>query len=326
MTLILNGDNVKTVLNMKDCMEIVEKAFVEQTNGTAVMPLRTNIKPPDGLSLYMPAYLKNMGALAVKVVTAFKDNPKKFNIPTVLGKVLLQNDKTGDVICIMDGAYLTAVRTGAASGIATKYLARKDKDQTAGVFGAGVQAKMQLWAVSEARDISKAYVYDISNEAVDKFIREMSIKLEIDIIKAVSPDMILEEADIICTATSSLTPVFNGKEVKGGTHINGIGSHTPNARELDTEIIVRSKLIGDSKEACFKEAGDIMIPLEEGEIDESFFHAELGEIITGKKDGRKTRSEITIFKSNGLAIQDAAAAKLIYEKAVEKGIGVNVEI
>jgi alanine dehydrogenase len=325
MTLILNRNDVISVLQMSDCMDVVEKAFAELANGTAVLPLRTGIKPPDGISLYMPAYLKEMGALACKVVTVFKDNPIKHNMPTTIGKVLLQDINTGDVICIMDGGYLTAVRTGAASGVATKYLAREDKNQVAGIFGAGVQAKMQLWAVTTARDIGKAIVYDISEDAMNKFISEMSSKLNIGIVKAKSPEEVLQ-ADIICTASSSATPLFDGKLVKDGTHINGIGSHAPAMRELDTEIIRRSLFIGDSREACFSEAGDIMIPVSEGAIKESHFYAELGEIITGKKKGRTNNAMITLFKSNGLAIQDAAAAKVVYEKAVAKGIGTKVEI
>ena len=325
MCLILNRENVISVLDMRDCMDVVENAFAELTNGTAVLPLRINITPPDGLSLYMPAYLQELGALACKVVTVYKNNPQKFNIPTVIGKVLLQNPENGDVICIMDGGYLTAVRTGAASGVATKFLAREDDNQTVGIYGAGVQAKMQLWAVTVARKISKAYVYDISDDAAEKFVTSMRRKLNLDIVKAKNPDELLE-TDIICTATSSPTPIFDGKKVREGTHINGIGSHTPNARELDTEIVKRSKFIGDSKEACFKEAGDIMIPLKNGEIEESHFYAELGEIITGVKDGRINDKEITLFKSNGLAIQDAATAKLIYDRAVDAGIGTEVEI
>lgn len=325
MTLILNRNDVISVLQMQDCMDVVEKAFAELANGTAVLPLRTGIKPPDGISLYMPAYLKEMGALACKVVTVYKDNPVKHNMPTTIGKVLLQDINTGDVICIMDGGYLTAVRTGAASGVATKYLAREDKNQVAGIFGAGVQAKMQLWAVATARDIGKAIVYDISPEAVDKFVTEMSAKLNIGIVKAKSPEDVLQ-ADIICTASSSATPLFDGKLVKDGTHINGIGSHAPAMRELDTEIIRRSLFIGDSREACFSEAGDIIIPVNEGAIKESHFYGELGEIITGKKKGRTSSSMITLFKSNGLAIQDAATAKVIYERALAKGIGVKVDI
>lgn len=325
MTLILNRNDVISVLQMSDCMEVVEKAFAELANGTAVLPLRTGIKPPDGVSLYMPAYLKGMGALACKVVTVYKDNPVRHKMPTTIGKVLLQDINTGDVVCIMDGGYLTAVRTGAASGVATKFLARKDKNQVAGIFGAGVQAKMQLWAVTIARDVSKAIVYDVSDDAVNKFISEMSLKLNIEILKAKSPEDVLQ-ADVICTATSSASPLFDGKLVKAGTHINGIGSHAPAMRELDTEIIKRSLFVGDSREACFSEAGDIMIPVSEGAIKDSHFYADLGEIITGRKIGRTDDSIITLFKSNGLAIQDVATAKIVYEKAIAQGIGKSVEI
>jgi ornithine cyclodeaminase/alanine dehydrogenase len=273
----------------------------------------------------MPAYLKEMKALACKVVTVYKNNPSKYNIPTTIGKLLLQNPDTGEVICIMDAGYLTAVRTGAASGVAVKYLAKKGKNLTAGIFGAGVQAKMQLWAIAHARKISTVYVYDVNFAAVEKFINEMSTKVSAEIIPAAVADEVLN-SDIICTATSSSVPLFDGNNIKPGTHINGIGSHTPNARELDETIIKRSKFIGDSKTACLNEAGDIMIPLKDKVIDESHFYAELGEIITCKKPGRINDEEITIFKSNGLAIQDAAAAKIVYDRAIEKGVGIEADI
>jgi ornithine cyclodeaminase/alanine dehydrogenase len=320
MPLLLTREDVMSVLDMPACMDAVEKAFAEMANGTAVLPLRIAITPPDGLALYMPAYLKEMGALACKVVTVYKKNPERFSMPTTIGKVLLQNPESGEVVCIMDGGYLTAVRTGAASGVATRYLARAGKGQVAGIFGAGVQARMQLWAVAVARELSGATVFDVSGEAADAFIAEMGPKLDLDITRAGSPDEILS-ADIICTATSSPTPVFDGAGLRDGMHINGIGSHTPGARELDTEAVRRSKLVGDSREACFTEAGDIMIPIEEGAFDETHFYAELGEVVTGKKQGRADEEEITLFKSNGLAIQDAAAAKLVYDRAVQGGIG-----
>ena len=326
MPLLLSRQDVIKVLDMKDCMEVVEKAFAEMSNGTAIMPLRTPITPPDGLSLYMPAYLKELGALACKIVAVYKNNPKKYNLPVTVGKVLLQDPNTGDVLCIMDGGYLTAVRTGAASGVATKYLARKASGQVAGIFGAGVQAKTQLWAVAEARKLSRALVYDVVDEAVKSFIAEMSKKLGIEVVKASSADQILKECDIICTATSSATPIFDGAKVREGCHINGIGSHTPGARELDTTIVKRSVFVADSYEACLKEAGDIMIPISEGAIDKSHMKAELGEIITGRKPARSNDREITLFKSNGLAIQDAATAKVVYDRAVAAGIGVRVNI
>ncbi len=324
--LLLNQNDVIKVLDMAQCMKAVEKAFAELASGTAILPLRINLFTPEGLALYMPAYLKEMGALACKVVTSYVNNPAKHNLPTILGKVLLQDPETGDVLCIMDGGYLTAVRTGAASGVATRYLARKDRRQKVGIFGAGAQGRTQLWAMTIARDIARAYIYDVSDEAVSRFIADMAPRLRLDIVRAVSPEEILKETDIICTATSSPTPLFDGRKVREGTHINAVGSHTPKARELDTAIIKRSKIIADSYDACLKEAGDIIVPIREGVIDKSHLRAELGEVIIGKKPARTDAREITLFKSNGLAIQDVAAARLVYEKAMHAGIGTSIEL
>ncbi len=324
--LLLNQNEVMRVLDMAQCIDAVEKAFVELASGTAVLPPRINLFTEEGLGLYMPAYLKGMGALACKVVASYINNPAKHSLPTILGKILLQEPETGDVICIMDGGYLTAVRTGAASGVATRYLAREDRGQKVGVFGAGVQARTQLQAITIARSIAGAYEYDVSYESVSRFIREITEKLQLEIIRAASPDQILAEANIICTASSSPAPLFDGSKVREGTHINGVGSHTPNARELDTDIIQRLKVIADSYDACLNEAGDIMSPIQEGAIDKSHLYAELGEVITGKKPGSANAREITLFKSNGLAIQDVAAAKLVYDKAVQVCVGTSVEL
>jgi ornithine cyclodeaminase/alanine dehydrogenase len=326
MPLLLTKEDVVRVLDMRDCMNVVEKAFAELASGTAVLPLRIGIAPPDGVSLYMPAYLKQMGALACKVVTVYKNNPTRHNLPTIIGKVLLQDPATGEVTCIMDGGYLTAVRTGAVSGLATKYLARTDMGQVAAIVGAGVQAKMQLWAMATTRELSRAYVYDVSADALSAFIPEMSAKLRLEILPADSPAQMLAVADIVCTASSSSTPLFDGSLVRPGTHINGIGSHSPNARELDTAIIQRSRVVVDSVEACLKEAGDIMIPLQEGAISQAHIQTELGDVVLGRKPARTNAQEITLFKSVGLAIQDAAAAQLVYERARQAGVGQNVVI
>lgn len=325
MVLLLNRNDVMSVLEMSDCIDYLEKAFTEHANGTAVLPLRIAITPPDGLSLYMPAYLKDMDTLACKIVTVYKNNPKDHNMPTTIGKVMLQDPKTGDVTCIMDGGYLTAVRTGAVSGLATKYLARDEEGMSAAVFGAGAQAKMQLWGVCEARNIARAMVYDAIPEAAVAFAKEMGEKLGIPIEVADDMDRMFA-ADIICAATSSATPLFDGDKLKSGTHLNGIGSHSPKARELDSTTIQRSLLIADSYEACLNECGDIMIPIEEGCISQDHIHADLGEIVTGKKPARTSDEQITLFKSNGLAIQDAATARLIYDRAMAAGIGTNVDI
>ncbi len=325
MTLILSQKEVAQVLNMKDCMQVVESGFLEFDQGTAIQPLRNNIHSDKGISLYMPAYLGKMKALACKVVTVFKGNPTDYKMPVILGKVLLQDPNTGAVICIMDGSYLTAVRTGASSGVATKHLAQDKANMVAGIIGTGVQAKMQLAAIAEARDIKKVIVYDISKVAAQEFVKEINSEFVMDFEIANHPDEVLK-ADIICTVTSSPVPVFDGNKIRPGTHINAIGSHTPETREIDSAIVVKSKFVGDSKEACFSEAGDFIIPLGNKEISESHFYSELGEIISNKKAGRVSSDEITIFKSTGLAIQDAATAQLVYEKAMKMGIGTEIEI
>ena len=325
MPLLLSKDMVASLLTMAECIEAVEKAFAELAEGTAVLPLRTSIPSPGGISLYMPAFLRGEQALACKVVAVFKDNPEKHRLPTTTGTILLQDAETGRVCCIMDGEYLTAVRTGAASGVATRHLARQEAGQSAGIFGAGVQARMQRLAVAEVRRLSRACVYDPDAEAAANFAREMSARLGLEVVAAASPSE-AARADILCTATTSPRPVFAGGEVREGAHVNGIGSHTPEARELDGELIRRARLVGDSREACFRESGDIILPLREGLIGEEHFHAELGEIVTGRKPGRLSNREITVFKSNGLAIQDAAAASLVYRKALAAGVGVRIEL
>lgn len=325
MPLMLNRDEVRTVLRMDECIDAHEKAFNEMAAGTAVLPLRTPITPPGGLSLYMPAYLQEMNALACKVVTVYKENPAGHGLPVVIGTVLLQDASTGQVICIMDGGYLTAVRTGAVSGLATRYLAREDEGQVVSIYGAGVQARMQLWAVCEVRDVTRAMVSDLVPEAAYSFANEMSDTLGIPV-EVQDDEGALLEADIICAATSSPDPIFDGSKVKEGTHINGIGSHAPATREMDGEIVKRSLLIADSYEACLNEAGDIMIPISEGVIDENHIHAELAEIVAGQKESRTSADQITLFKSNGLAIQDAATAKLVYERAREQKIGTEIDL
>jgi alanine dehydrogenase len=325
MPLLLNRDQVASLLSMAECIEAVERAFAELAEGTAVQPLRTAIPAPGGISLYMPAFLRGQQALACKVVAVFRDNPSKHRLPTTTGTILLQDAETGRVCCIMDGEHLTAMRTGAASGVATRHLARRESGQTAGIFGAGVQARMQLLAVAEVRRLSRAWVYDPAPEAAAAFAREMSRRLDLEVV-ASSSAAETARADILCTATTSSRPVFSGGEVREGAHVNGIGSHTPEARELDGELIRRARLVGDSREACFRESGDILLPLREGLIGEEHFQAELGEIVTGRKPGRLSEREITVFKSNGLAIQDAAAAGLVYRKALAAGIGLTVEL
>ncbi len=323
MALVLTRKNVEELLTMKDAMSAVEGAFRQYALGKAIMPLRTTIRIAHykGVNLGMPAYVGgDMDALGLKVVSVYGDNPEKYNLPTVLATVLLNDPKTGDLLAIMDGSWLTAMRTGAVSGVATQYLAREDAT-TVAVFGAGVQARTQLMAVCEARKMTTARVYDPVSELQARYCQEMSERLGIEAIPVSSPRAALEGADVIVAASSAKEPLFDGEWLSPGVHINGVGSHAPAARELDTATILKSKLVVDQREAALAEAGDVIIPINEGRMTADHIYAELGEVVAGMKEARTNRDEITVFKSVGLAIQDVATATKVYQLAKEKGIG-----
>jgi alanine dehydrogenase len=220
----------------------------------------------------------------------------------------------------MDAGFLTAVRTGAVSGVATKYLARADASR-AGIFGAGVQAKAQLRGLCAVRGIRAAAVYDIDAARARSYAEEMSEELGLSVVPAESPRAAVEGMDVVVVASSASQPVFDGDWLVPGQHINGIGSHSPQARELDTKTVQRSKVIADFPEACLVEAGDFIIPIKEGAIGKDHIHAGLGDIVAGLKPGRQNADEITLFKSVGLALQDVSTAHLVYQKARQAGVG-----
>ena len=327
MTLLLSRSDVEKALSMEDSVRLLERGFVELGEGRVDMPQRPVIFLPDkdGLAAFMPALVKEMDALAIKTVTAFKGNPKK-GLPTIFGTVTLLDTETGIPLSIMDGGYLTAVRTGAASGVATKYLA-KENARIAAIFGAGVQGVTQLEAICTVRNIAEVRVFDTDRKAAEKFARETGGHGPIpDNVKVVdSPKDALAGADVVATATTSPTPIFDGDDLSPGVHINGVGSHAPKMRELDTKTIVRSKIVCDSVDACLAEAGDLLIPIEEGAFKESDIYGGLADVISGKLPGRKDDEEVTLYKSVGLAFQDAVTALHTYEKAKSEGLGVEFE-
>jgi ornithine cyclodeaminase/alanine dehydrogenase len=327
LVLILTRQDIRRVLTMGDAISAVEDAFRELSSGAAVMPTRIGLSIPekDGWMGAMPAYLGRTNALVTKIVTSYGGNPSKHNLPTVMAIIVLNNPETGKPEAVLEGGFITAVRTGAASGVATKYLARKDA-RVVGIFGAGTQARTQLEAIREVRDVRSAIVYDIIKERAERFAEEMSSSLGIGISAVGSPERALEGSDVVVTASTSKTPVFDGDNLKEGTHINAIGSFTPDARELDDSTVRRSKIVVDSLQAALAEAGDIVIPMRSGAIQRSQIYAELGEIVAGIKPGRTDDREITVFKSVGLAVQDAAAARLAYMKAREAKIGTDIEL
>ena len=325
MTRLLSRSDVAKVLDMGETIDILEAAFGDLSNGKAIMPQRTPILASDhgGLALFMPAYLQGMGALGAKVVTVYKENPAKYNLATVLGTIILLDEKTGATVAIMDGGYLTAMRTGGVAGLATRVLAREDS-RIHTMFGTGGMARTHAWAVSKARNIQKLILYSIDPaEQKEAFIDSLKDFITCEIVTSDDAETAVREADIVTLITSAKDPIIDGNWIRPGTHINGIGSHAPGMRELDTLTIQKSKVVCDLVEACKTEAGDFIIPIEDGDYDWNEIHGSLGDVITGKIAGREDGEEITVFKSVGLAIQDISTASHVYQKAIEMGVGLD---
>ena len=325
MTLLLDKPTIETVLDMSTAIDVMADAFAELANGHCETPQRLAMTDLErkGWAAFMPARLNSKGAFGVKVVSTYDDNPSKYDLPTTIGTILYIDNNTGEVLSVMDGTFITAMRTGAASGLATRYLARENVS-VAGVIGTGVQARTQLSAVCAVRSIDSVICFSSGhNERQLSFIKEMSEQLEVDVRLARSTREVVENADVVILATSSGEPVIDGDWLKPGTHVNAIGSHTPDRRELDAKSIMKSKVVCDYTPSCLAEAGDIIIPINEGTFTDGVIHADLGELVTGLKEARESEEEITLFKSVGLSIQDVAVAKHVYDKSVIQDIGVN---
>ncbi len=323
---LLSRDDVQRALPMRECIEVIKTAFAQLSAGEAHAPLRTQLPVPahDGVTLFMPAYLAQSGDLGAKIVSVFPRNLER-GLPTIHAVVIVVDGETGAPVALMDGTYLTALRTGAASGAATDLLARPDA-QVVAVFGAGTQGRTQLEAVCAVRPIARALVFDADPDRAARYAAEMRGSIPADVRVAASPAEAVRQADVICTATTSSTPVFDGRDVRPGTHINAIGAYTPQMQEVDAETIRRAKVVIDSRQASLAEAGDLLIPLQQGLITEAHIHAELGEIVLGRRPGRERADEITYFKSVGVAVQDVAAARRVLDRAAELGLGIEVEL
>lgn len=321
-----SASDVRSALPMSAAVDAMKTVFLEVSSGEACVPARTHIEISEqkGDALFMPSYSKSLGRMGLKVVTLHPDNPA-IDLPFIQGVVLLLDAATGSTMAVMNGTVLTQIRTGAASGAGTDLLARPDAARVA-VFGAGVQACTQLEAVCAVREIEHANVFDISDERARTFAARMTEALDIEITPCKTSQETLADADIVCTATTATTPVFPDEALAPGTHINAIGAYKPHVREIPPETVVRAKVVVDQYESAWEEAGDLIMPLKDGLIDDSHIHAELGEIIAGKRAGRENDDEITFFKSVGVATQDLAAASKVYERAVAEGFGTEVKM
>jgi alanine dehydrogenase len=320
---ILSSEEVRQALPMSIAIEAMKTAFAQLSAGEATVPLRSQISVQDqgGTALFMPAWLHQSNEMALKIVSVFPKNISQ-GLPTIHAIVIALDAATGRPLAMLEGASLTAIRTGAASGAATDLLANPDAS-TVGLFGSGVQARTQLEAVCTVRDIEQVWVYSLDEDGAKAFAEEMSgfgpIPSQLKIVD--DPQRAMRDADIICTATTSPTPVFDGSDLKPGAHINAVGSFTPDMQEIDCDTILKATVVVDSREAALAEAGDLIIPIKEGLIGTDWIHAELGQIINGEMPGRTDPEQVTLFKSVGVAVQDAVAAYRALEAAAQMKIG-----
>lgn len=326
---ILSTSDVRQVLPMSEAIDAMKTAFAALSSGSADVPLRTRISFPshDALALVMPACVA-MGkeqAIAVKVVSIVPENARK-GLPVIEGVVMVMCPDSGNVLGLLHGGTLTAIRTGAASGLATDLMAREDSRIVA-IIGAGIQARTQLEAVCMVRTINTVWVYDVQSMVAEQFASEMAGKSPIpaDLRVAESSQQAVEQADIICTATGARSPVLADRDLKVGVHINAVGSHEPDVQEIPSATVARALLVVDSYKAALAEAGEIIQAISTGLITDKHVGAELGELVLGSKPGRNSNQQVTLFKSVGVAAQDAVAASLALHRAEQMGIGHVVE-
>jgi len=326
--LVLNAAEVRQALPMETAIEAMKQAFAALSDGRAEVPPRIHlpVRPHDGVSLVMPALVQDAqgDAMTVKVVSLFDGNPRR-GLPRIQAAVLVLEADTGRPTALLEGATLTAIRTGAASGAATDLLARPDC-KTAAIFGVGVQARTQLEAVCTVRSIETVWVYDPIASGVEAFFTVVAGQgpIPADVRPASTPQQAVAEADIICTATTSQVPVFAHADLKPGVHINAIGSYQPDVREIPPETVVDALVVTDSRELALNEAGDLIQPIRNGLIDADHIHADLGELVLGRKPGRTDAEQITLFKSVGVAVQDAIAARAAVAQAERLKLGQRV--
>lgn len=323
---IITSEDIRSNIRMSDLIEEVRRAYLLLIDGRSITPLRT-VTDPGGdrpKLLYKPSYDCTSGQVAVKLLSQLPRTSAK-GYPTIQGLIVLFDGIRNTILSVMDGRYVTALRTGAASGLASALLSRENSSVLA-VFGAGAQAYTQIMAVLEVRRISKVIVFDIIPAAVDRLIDYFSnLKKGIVFVKGVV-ERDLREADIICTVTNSKVPLFEEKYLKRGVHINAIGSFCRDMRELPDGVFAGSSLYVDQKSACFAESGDIIWPSSAGLINDKNYRGEIVDLLTGKIQGRDSDERRTIFKSVGVATQDLTVAQLIFETAEIRNFGINVEL
>ena len=324
--LVLSEKQVQSLIDIDELIGALEQAHIQYSTGKAVMPVRLVVPLPQiqGRITSMPGYLNEDKALGMKVVTYFQDNPKQ-NLPAILATIMLFSSDTGKMIAAMDGGYITAIRTACASALATRTLANPDTP-VLGILGAGVQARAHIQALTRVRKVSRIKLYSPSGKSARSIKQDLEKPCAIPIEVVDSAQAAVRDSDLLVTVTTAKEPIVKVEWLKPGVHINAVGSHRPDLREIDGATLKRAKVVVDSHDAVMAECGDILLALKEQSIGAADIHGEIGEVLAGAKAGRSSPSEVTLYKSVGIAIQDVAAAQLVYRKALERNVGTDVEI
>jgi alanine dehydrogenase len=321
MPLLLSEEDVRIVLSMDDLIAAMRPALEQFSARNVQQPLRTVVEVGLQKAAFavMPALIAEPPALGAKLVTVFASNAGA-GIPTHLATILLFDSMTGELMAIMDGRYITEARTAAVSAVATELLAREDAAVLA-VIGSGVQARSHVDAIGRIRDVRSIRAWSPTEERLAAFVRETKPRTEADVVRCTSARDAVNGADIVVLATSAREPVVHSEWIREGTHVCAVGACRPNQREMETALVARGRVFVDSREGALAEAGDVLLPIQEGAFDETHIVGEVGELFSGAVRGRLTAADVTIFKSLGMAVEDVAAAHLAYEKAAERGLG-----
>lgn len=327
-TLLLASRDVRALLPMGECIGVMEAALRSVTDGSSVLPLRTVIRLDGTLNAFaaMPAVVgKGAGAsLGAKIITVFPGNDAT-PYDSHIGVVILLDAGHGTLLAIADASSITAIRTAAVSGLATRLLAREDAHELA-LLGAGVLAMPHLEAIRCVRDVRRVRVWSRSGDRARDFAARARKRVDVEIVVAGSAREAVEGADVVCTITGSRTPVLEGAWLAPGVHVNAVGASLPVARELDTAAVARSRLFVDRRESTLNESGDFRFARDEGAITDAHILGELGELLAGTVRGRTGAGDVTLFKSLGLAVEDVAALRHIHAKALATGAGTRVAL
>lgn len=323
-TLIVPHAEVERLLPMAECIDVMGEALAAATRGEALLPLRQVLRLHSGRDAFalMPAILGS--AIGAKVITVFPGNDAT-PYESHIGVILYFDDTHGRLLAIIDASSVTAIRTAAVSGLATRLLSNPGASRLA-LLGAGVQAMTHLEAMCAVRPIQQVAIWSRSTDRRAHFVTWARQRFALEVVACDTAADAVRDADVICTVTASRSPVLQGAWVPPGAHVNAVGASIASARELDTEAVEQSLLFVDRRESAMSEAGDFLIPRDEGAVDNAHIRGELGELVLGRVAGRTDPAQRTLFKSLGLAVEDVASARLIYERALATGAGTWIEL